>query len=69
MCERVGREARVIKDHRLGLVPKEPDLQFVPELGGILARRPVTEPVEPSPGLVAMPETMVSHGQEHPVLG
>ena len=67
MRERIGREDRVVEDHRLGLATEEADFQFVPELIRIGTRLAVAEPVEPAASLFAMPEAVVGHGQEGPV--
>jgi hypothetical protein len=47
MREWIGREDRIVEDHRLGLAKEEADFQLVPELLGISVRLAVPKPVEP----------------------
>ncbi len=67
MRERVGREDRVVEDHRLGLAAEEAGRHLRPELGRVLTRTITPQPVEPSVGLDAMAELEVSHGEEGPI--
>ena len=48
MSERVGREDRVVKDHRLGFAAEEADFQLGPELARLCARLAIMEFVEPA---------------------
>jgi hypothetical protein len=69
MSERVGRENRIVNDNGFGLAAEEADLELVPKLVVNRTRHVFAEPVEPATSLVAMPEAIVSHRQERPVLG
>ena len=67
--ERVGREDRVVEDHRLGLAAKKADFQRAPELVGVRARPVVVQSIEPAPSLFAMAKAVVRHREEQPVQG
>ncbi len=69
MRERVGREDRVVEDHRLGLAAEQADLQLVPELGRVRAELMIPQLVEPAASLIAMTQAVVGHRQERPIRG
>src|SRR5262249_14232723 len=54
--ERVIGERGIIEDHGLGLAAQQADLQLIPELGRVRARLTLAQPIEPSAGLIAMPQ-------------
>ena len=67
--ERISREDRIVKDRRLGFALEQMDLQFFPKLVGLRARLPAAQLSQVMTSLVTMPEAVVNHRQEGPVLG
>ncbi len=66
--EGIGGEDRIVEDRRFGLAREETDLQLVPELAGICALRSAAERFQVTTGQVAMPQAVMGHRQEDPVL-
>ena len=63
MCKRVGRENRIVEDHRFRLVREEAQFQLGPESVGLLGGVMCSELLQPLEGLLAMPQVVVGQGQ------